>query len=266
MPASLSRSSSASVTIAVTESGGARTGTFDEENRPARIAGWTGARFSRGEDEELVVYADMGAPEAVSFTPENLNRLREVSGLSGETIPAAGLEIERGYWPLIRSTSLVAAPRNGSVTYGTTGAGADESSEFTGTFASGRGAERQRRVPLLRGRLLDDEAHPMGDRASAVREVARDAVKAGNLNRDAAEDITRRYEALCGHYGMEATRNNRGVAHENGSIEGPHGHLGQQPGLARSVYRVPCRRTLRTGRRFPGPSTAHARAAVDGGT
>ena len=37
--------------------------------------------------------------------------------------------------------------------------------------------------------------------------------------------ITGRYEALCGHYGMEATRNNRGVAHENGSIEGPHGHL-----------------------------------------
>ena len=26
-------------------------------------------------------------------------------------------------------------------------------------------------------------------------------------------------------YGMLATRNNRGEAHENGSIEGPHGHL-----------------------------------------
>ena len=24
---------------------------------------------------------------------------------------------------------------------------------------------------------------------------------------------------------MQATRNNRGVAHENGAIEGPHGHL-----------------------------------------
>ena len=29
------------------------------------------------------------------------------------------------------------------------------------------------------------------------------------------------------HYGMEPTRNNRGVAHENGSIESPHGHLKQ---------------------------------------
>jgi hypothetical protein len=46
-----------------------------------------------------------------------------------------------------------------------------------------------------------------------------------NLDIDAREDLTRRYDALCLHYGMEPTRNNRGVAHENGSIEGPHGHL-----------------------------------------
>jgi transposase InsO family protein len=36
---------------------------------------------------------------------------------------------------------------------------------------------------------------------------------------------TRRYEALCAHYGMQPTRNNRGVAHENGAIESQHGHL-----------------------------------------
>jgi transposase InsO family protein len=46
-----------------------------------------------------------------------------------------------------------------------------------------------------------------------------------NLDKDAREDLTRRYDALCAHYGMEPTRNNRGVAHENGSIESPHGHL-----------------------------------------
>ena len=46
-----------------------------------------------------------------------------------------------------------------------------------------------------------------------------------NLAEDAREDLTRRYDALCAHYGMEPTRNNRGVAHENGSIEGSHGHL-----------------------------------------
>jgi hypothetical protein len=46
-----------------------------------------------------------------------------------------------------------------------------------------------------------------------------------NLADDAREDLTRRYDALCLHYGMEPTRNNRGVAHENGSIESSHGHL-----------------------------------------
>lgn len=46
-----------------------------------------------------------------------------------------------------------------------------------------------------------------------------------NLEPEAEADQTRRYEALCAHYGMEPTRNNRGVAHENGSIEAPHGHL-----------------------------------------
>jgi hypothetical protein len=46
-----------------------------------------------------------------------------------------------------------------------------------------------------------------------------------NLDRDASEDLTRRYEALVAHYGMTPTRNNAGIAHENGSIESPHGHL-----------------------------------------
>jgi len=46
-----------------------------------------------------------------------------------------------------------------------------------------------------------------------------------NLNKDAAEDVTKRYQQLCHHYGMEPTRNNRGEGHENGAIESPHGHL-----------------------------------------
>jgi hypothetical protein len=48
-----------------------------------------------------------------------------------------------------------------------------------------------------------------------------------NLDEDARQDQTRRYEALCAHYRMTPTRNNRGLAHENGSIESPHGHLQQ---------------------------------------
>lgn len=46
-----------------------------------------------------------------------------------------------------------------------------------------------------------------------------------NLDADARADLTRRYDALCEHYGMAPSRNNRGVAHENGAIESAHGHL-----------------------------------------
>ena len=44
-----------------------------------------------------------------------------------------------------------------------------------------------------------------------------------NLDRDAQAGLTRRYEELCAHYGMTPSRNNPGVAHENGSIESSHG-------------------------------------------
>ncbi len=61
----------------------------------------------------------------------------------------------------------------------------------------------------------------------APREHRSDSLSAAfrNLDQDAAEDQTRRYEALCDHYGMQPTRNNRGIAHENGAIESQHGHL-----------------------------------------
>ncbi len=61
----------------------------------------------------------------------------------------------------------------------------------------------------------------------APREHRTDSLSAAfrNLDRQAHEDLTCRYEALCAHYGMRPTRNNTGVAHENGAIEGPHGHL-----------------------------------------
>lgn len=45
-----------------------------------------------------------------------------------------------------------------------------------------------------------------------------------NLDRATTDDLTARYAALCAHFGMEPTRNNTGVAHENGTIESSHGH------------------------------------------
>lgn len=59
------------------------------------------------------------------------------------------------------------------------------------------------------------------------REHRSDSLSAAfrNLDKDARHDVTRRYEDLCTHYAMTPTRNNTGIAHENGAIEGPHGHL-----------------------------------------
>ena len=61
----------------------------------------------------------------------------------------------------------------------------------------------------------------------APREHRSDSLSAAfrNLTREAAEDQTQRYQELMRHYGMTPTRNNLGVAHENGSIESSHGHL-----------------------------------------
>ena len=53
-----------------------------------------------------------------------------------------------------------------------------------------------------------------------------------NLNKDEKQDTTQRYQEFCAHYGysMKPTRNNRGVSHENGAIESPHGHLKRRIG------------------------------------
>ena len=59
------------------------------------------------------------------------------------------------------------------------------------------------------------------------REHRSDSLSAAfrNLDREARADVTRRYEDLCANYAMTASRNNAGIAHENGAIESAHGHL-----------------------------------------
>lgn len=61
----------------------------------------------------------------------------------------------------------------------------------------------------------------------APREHRSDSLSAAfcNLDRAAQEDLTHRYQGFMRHYDMIPIRNNRGVAHENGSIESLHGHL-----------------------------------------
>ena len=52
-----------------------------------------------------------------------------------------------------------------------------------------------------------------------------DSLSAAYKNLRQQEDLTNRFAALCQHYGCTPTRNNLGVAHENGGVESPNGHL-----------------------------------------
>ncbi len=52
-----------------------------------------------------------------------------------------------------------------------------------------------------------------------------DSLSAAFKNLTEEEDFTARYTALLEHYGMVGTRNNRGLSHENGSVESSHRYL-----------------------------------------
>jgi hypothetical protein len=52
-----------------------------------------------------------------------------------------------------------------------------------------------------------------------------DSLSAAFKNLTEEQDFTVRYTALLDHYGMAGTRNNRGVSHENGSVESPNRYL-----------------------------------------
>lgn len=52
-----------------------------------------------------------------------------------------------------------------------------------------------------------------------------DSLSAAFNNLSEQDDLTRRYDDLCRHYGMRASRNNRGQSHENGGIESRQGSL-----------------------------------------
>lgn len=65
------------------------------------------------------------------------------------------------------------------------------------------------------------------------REHRTDRLSAAYRNLSDREDEAKAYAAFCRHYGLEPTRNNAGVAHENGSVEAAHGHL--KVGLAEAL-------------------------------
>jgi len=59
----------------------------------------------------------------------------------------------------------------------------------------------------------------------APQEHRTDSLSAAFKNLDEEQDFTVRYTALLEHYGLTGTRNNRGVSHENGSVESSHRYL-----------------------------------------
>jgi hypothetical protein len=106
--------------------------------------------------------------------------------------------------------------------------------------STSRWCARWRELHRARGRAAE---RACGPRRRSPRTSHRQPVGGfRNLSPDAAEDITRRYDGLCRHYGMIASRNNRGVAHENGAIESRHGHAKRR--IEQAVL-------VRGDRRFP---------------
>jgi hypothetical protein len=61
-----------------------------------------------------------------------------------------------------------------------------------------------------------------------------DSLSAAYKNLGGNKALTRLYDELCDHYRLQPTRNNTGIAHENGAIESPHGHLKNR--IEQAVY------------------------------
>ena len=71
--------------------------------------------------------------------------------------------------------------------------------------------------------------------AGGVPQVHRsDSLTAAYRNSGGKHRLTERYEALCQHYRMRSSRNNTGIAHENGSIESSHGYFKRR--LVQQLY------------------------------
>ena len=78
------------------------------------------------------------------------------------------------------------------------------------------------------GKLHRADRRPAGGAMAARRRAAShrtDRLSAAYRNLQRTDDEAAAYAAFCQHYGLEPTRNNAGVSHENGSVEAAHGHL-----------------------------------------
>ena len=60
------------------------------------------------------------------------------------------------------------------------------------------------------------------------REVRTDSLSAAYRNNATQGEFTERFAELAGHYGFKPSKNNTGIAHENGAIESANNHLKNQ--------------------------------------
>jgi len=83
-----------------------------------------------------------------------------------------------------------------------------------------------------------------------------------NLSAEAAKDLTQRYETLCAHYTMRASRNNPGASHENGSIEARQGTLKDRIDQALLLRGSRSFATLQQYRQFVGEVAVRLNARI----
>jgi hypothetical protein len=75
--------------------------------------------------------------------------------------------------------------------------------------------------------LAEGLQNALADCGGVPRQHRTDSLSAAyrNVQGKSNQPLTELYDQLCRHYRMQPTRNNRGVAHENGAIESSHGPL-----------------------------------------
>jgi hypothetical protein len=80
----------------------------------------------------------------------------------------------------------------------------------------------------LQNALFESGGAPQEHRTDSLSAAYR------NTGGKGRKPLTRLYDDLCHHYRLRPTRNNKGIAHENGAIESPHGHLKNR--IAQALY------------------------------
>ncbi len=75
--------------------------------------------------------------------------------------------------------------------------------------------------------LSEGLQNALADCGGVPKQHRTDSLSAAYRNLRGKQDkpLTELYDQLCRHYRMQPTRNNTGIAHENGAIESSHGHL-----------------------------------------